>query len=273
MAQHQCWGKCQPCATHWILFWCSHDQVSQRSCRLQLRKVRRLTPGHTALCTFTEPTLITQEKFSRSVRTHFLTPSIFVKFLKNLAFLKSYWPFSPLAVILWGCSNFDSAEPVAGPAKWAWRNGLCHPGTWRAGSWHYHWRNFPGFLTPKTSPDFLVLVGLIPIGNVAATGVRNGAPWEACNSDRCCCKWQNPMNSNKFFFLNILLKRLEGNIQIHKESRIIRPQEWQESRMSGTCCRMRGSFLGVLPRMGQPQLWLALISCGSSFKFQTHKCL
>ena len=45
-------------------------------------------------------------------------------------------------------------------------------------------KEFPGFLTPKTHPDFLALVGLIPIGNVAPTGVRDGAPWEVCNSDR-----------------------------------------------------------------------------------------
>ena len=201
MIPHQCWEKCQPCATNWILFWCCpHHQVSQQPWRLQLREVRWLTPGHTALCVSTEPTLVTQEKFSRSMRTHFLTPFIFVKLLKDLALLKSYWPFPPLAVILWGCSNFDSAETVVGPEKWALMNGLCHPGTLRAERWHYHWRNFPGFLTPKTSPDFLVLVGLIPIGNVAPTGLRNGAPWEEYNSDRCCCKWQNPMNSRKFFF-------------------------------------------------------------------------
>lgn len=161
MAQHQCWEKCQPCATYWILFWCSpHDQILQQSCRPQLREIRWLTPGHTALCAFTEPTLVTQDKFSRSMKTHFLTPSVFVKFLENLAFLKSYWPFSPLTVILWRCSDFGSAKPVAGSVKWAWRNGLCRLGARRAGRRHYHWRNSQGSLHQKHILTSLCLLGL-----------------------------------------------------------------------------------------------------------------
>lgn len=117
-----------------------------------------------------------------------------------IEFLKSYWPFSPLYVILWRNSNFNSAEPVPGP-EMNYNLNECaayHLGcleSWAAAPSPLLWKGFfQGLSILRTNPDPDACWAypnrqILGLSSPAGVGGREGrALWEVCNSKGCYCK-------------------------------------------------------------------------------------